>query len=77
MKIKMIPNPEYEEVQFEATCLDEHGNKMSKMVVCMFYGRIRPPRYKKLPDGTFEEVFSHLPEGKMSNISINDGTKKL
>lgn len=58
--MKLTPNPEYEKAQFEGACLDEHGNKMSDMMACLAFGRPRPPRYKQLPDGTFEEVFAYL-----------------
>lgn len=60
--MKMVPNPEYEDAPFEAACLDKDGNKLSEMYVCILFGRPRPPRYRQLPDGSLEEVFSHVPE---------------
>jgi len=60
----LIPNPEYEAAELEASVLDAAGNRMSEMTVCRLYGRIRPPRYKRNSDGSFAEVLPFL-TGKM------------
>lgn len=58
----LIPNPEYGDAPFEAIAMDSNGNKLPELATALLFGRIVPPRYKKLPDGSFEEVLSHIPQ---------------
>lgn len=61
-RVKLIPNPEYEEAQFEGTCLDKDGNRLPDLTACIMYQRPRPPRFKKLPDGSLKEVPAYIPD---------------
>ncbi len=59
--MNMVPNPEYSAAPFEAACFDRKGNKLSSIMTSILFDRPVPPRYRKLPDGRFEEVPSHIP----------------
>lgn len=62
--VDVIPNPEYETAPFEGICLDKNGARMSDMISAMMFGRARPPRYKQLDDGSYQEVPSHIANPK-------------
>lgn len=59
--MKMIPNPEYESATLEGVALDADGKQLSQFLSAIAFGRIAPPRFKKLPSGELEEVPSHIP----------------
>lgn len=67
MQIK--ENPEYEDAQFEAVVLDKDGIRMAASQTCLVFGRLKPPRYKPLPDGTLVEVDPYLPADDMPAVN--------
>lgn len=60
--MKPIPNPDYEDAQYEIIALDNKGKRLSDMAASVMANRPRPYRFNKIAPGKIEEVPAFLPE---------------